>query len=393
MGDRTDALSRKMTIWIEASAPLRVDLAGGTLDLWPLYLLHPGASTVNVALQLRARARYEPASASTSTSNDSGQKWHLISEDRNVATTLTPAQVRSDSLESGDPFALTRAAIRHFGPVRPGTLTTRVDGPPGGGISGSSALMIALCGVLERLPGESRRATAAARSTSFATRRAHREQLVPLARDLECRVLGYPAGIQDYYPALFGGVQQLRYLPGRIERHRLDRVSAGGLGVRNPSDGIDRQQLQSRLLLAFGGRPHRSWPSNWSLFHRRIEGDSACQAGFDKISHAAARAAKALRNGGRRRFVDLAAAMRADWEARKQMDHRLAPNELLRLEKVGVEAGAWAAKGCGAAAGGCMLFLLKRATDRDRVQRALIAAGASMVPMTIAASGLRVRSG
>ena len=117
------------------------------------------------------------------------------------------------------------------------------------------------------------------------------------------------------------------------------------------------------------------------------------QAGFDKISHAAARAAKALRNGGRRRFVDLAAAMRADWEARKQMDHRLAPNELLRLEKVGVEAGAWAAKGCGAAAGGCMLFLLKRATDRDRVQRALTAAGASMVPMTIAASGLRVRSG
>ena len=27
---------------IESKAPTRVDLAGGTLDIWPLYLFHPG---------------------------------------------------------------------------------------------------------------------------------------------------------------------------------------------------------------------------------------------------------------------------------------------------------------------------------------------------------------
>src|SRR5262245_66519577 len=46
-----------MSGWIEVSAPARVDLAGGTLDLWPLNVLHPGSVTVNLAVDLRARCR------------------------------------------------------------------------------------------------------------------------------------------------------------------------------------------------------------------------------------------------------------------------------------------------------------------------------------------------
>src|SRR3712207_6552216 len=45
---------------IEAIAPTRVDLAGGTIDIWPLYLFHPGASTVNFAVSLNATCRIEP---------------------------------------------------------------------------------------------------------------------------------------------------------------------------------------------------------------------------------------------------------------------------------------------------------------------------------------------
>ena len=44
---------------IESSAPPRVDLAGGTIDIWPLYLFHPGAITVNFAISLHARCRIE----------------------------------------------------------------------------------------------------------------------------------------------------------------------------------------------------------------------------------------------------------------------------------------------------------------------------------------------
>ena len=47
---------------IETSAPTRIDLAGGTIDIWPLYLFHPGAQTLNAAISLRARARIESRS-------------------------------------------------------------------------------------------------------------------------------------------------------------------------------------------------------------------------------------------------------------------------------------------------------------------------------------------
>ena len=45
---------------IVSSAPTRIDLAGGTIDIWPLYLEHEGACTVNAAISLRAHAEIEP---------------------------------------------------------------------------------------------------------------------------------------------------------------------------------------------------------------------------------------------------------------------------------------------------------------------------------------------
>src|SRR5437764_2818664 len=47
---------------IRASAPTRIDLAGGTIDIWPLYLFHDGATTLNVAISLRAHATVDARS-------------------------------------------------------------------------------------------------------------------------------------------------------------------------------------------------------------------------------------------------------------------------------------------------------------------------------------------
>jgi len=35
---------------ITSKSPCRVDMAGGTLDIWPLYLYHTGAVTLNFAV-------------------------------------------------------------------------------------------------------------------------------------------------------------------------------------------------------------------------------------------------------------------------------------------------------------------------------------------------------
>src|SRR4030088_1433371 len=47
---------------IVSSAPTRIDLAGGTIDIWPLYLFHEGATTLNAAISLRAHAQIDSRS-------------------------------------------------------------------------------------------------------------------------------------------------------------------------------------------------------------------------------------------------------------------------------------------------------------------------------------------
>src|SRR4029077_2883037 len=51
---------------IVAQACCRVDLAGSTLDIWPLYLFHPGAMTVNFAVSVMTGCEIRPAEQNTS---------------------------------------------------------------------------------------------------------------------------------------------------------------------------------------------------------------------------------------------------------------------------------------------------------------------------------------
>jgi D-glycero-alpha-D-manno-heptose-7-phosphate kinase len=64
-------------VTVTASAPTRVDLAGGTIDIWPLYLFHPGAQTLNAALTIRTSVRLEART---------DEAVVLVSEDLGVTT-------------------------------------------------------------------------------------------------------------------------------------------------------------------------------------------------------------------------------------------------------------------------------------------------------------------
>ena len=119
-----------------SSAPTRIDLAGGTIDIWPLYLFHDGASTLNAAISLRAHARIEPRA-------DGGLELRSIDTNR----TVRAAHWRELSGRSELPLLALLA--RHYR-LENATLTTRGESPAGAGIAGSSALTIAVCGALAR---------------------------------------------------------------------------------------------------------------------------------------------------------------------------------------------------------------------------------------------------
>src|SRR5262245_1434569 len=127
---------------IESSAPTRVDLAGGTIDIWPLYLFHAGATTVNFALSLRARVRIETLE---------GARIILESRDRQVKVETTIDQI--DELAREKRLELVSKMVHFFQPQTGFRLVTHSEAPAGAGISGSSALAIALIGALNRLVG------------------------------------------------------------------------------------------------------------------------------------------------------------------------------------------------------------------------------------------------
>src|SRR3989304_615450 len=49
-----------LRVIIEATAPTRIDLAGGTLAIYPIYLLEGGAATGNLAITIGPRGRVGP---------------------------------------------------------------------------------------------------------------------------------------------------------------------------------------------------------------------------------------------------------------------------------------------------------------------------------------------
>src|SRR3989442_2424441 len=129
---------------IESKSPTRVDFAGGTLDIWPLYLFHPGALTVNAAISLYASCVIE-------TQDPGDNRIKLVSRDikREESFASFAALVKTKRYR----LPLLAEITKFFHPQGGFTLTTDSEAPAGAGIAGSNAKSVALCAARRRVPG------------------------------------------------------------------------------------------------------------------------------------------------------------------------------------------------------------------------------------------------
>ena len=294
---------------VAASAPARLDLAGGTLDLWPLYLLHEGSLTVNLAIDRRARAEVERI--------DSG--FEFVSRDLGFRRRFESAADARESREA----ALAGEAARALGVERGLKVTVSSDVPFGSGLGGSSALMVALISAVARLEG---RVLSAAES-------------VVLCRDAETRVLRAPAGTQDYESALRGGLNTIRFGPGSP-------------AVETRVAPVD--EFRRHLLLFDSGRPHHSGLNNWEIYKARIDGDRDVIERLDRIRDAARKMARAAESFD---FEKMGRILSEEWEERKRLAPGVSTRELEEAEERARRGGAWGAKACGAGGGGVLVIL------------------------------------
>jgi D-glycero-alpha-D-manno-heptose-7-phosphate kinase len=331
---------------IDSSAPTRVDLAGGTIDIWPLYLFHPGATTVNFALSLRAHCRIE-------TRTD--DRVILESRDRNVIFETRTS--RLDELFHEPQLELIAKLVHFFKPTTGFHLTAYSEAPAGAGLAGSSALNIACVGALNRLVGN----------------RYGLQKFVTVAANIETTVIKVPAGFQDYYPALHGSVACLHFRPDGIEREALE---------------INAAELESRIAICYTGEPRLSGTNNWEIFKRHIDGDRDLFQMFESIRDSAIRMREALLTDDWEQIAD---AMRQAHPNRKRLAPNITTPQMDALIEKALANGAEAAKVCGAGGGGCIAFLCAAGKKSDVEQAIATVPGVEVLEWKIAREGLVVR--
>jgi D-glycero-alpha-D-manno-heptose-7-phosphate kinase len=330
---------------IESSAPTRVDLAGGTIDIWPLYLFHPGASTVNFAISLRASCRIE--------TRDDG-RIVLESRDRKVSFETELAAI--EDLIREERLELISKLVHFFKPTTGFHLTAHSQAPAGAGLAGSSALNIACIGALNRLVGN----------------RYDERKFVTIAANIETTVIRVPAGFQDYYSALHGGTSCIHFRPDGIEREALQ---------------VDVETLERRIAICYTGEPRLSGTNNWEITKNHIDGDPELFKLFDGIRDSSAWMREALLKND---WQQVSKIMREAYPGRKRLAPGVATPQMDRLVEKALSHGAEAAKVCGAGGGGCIAFLCAEGRRRD-VERALVEEGVEVLDWKLAREGLVVR--
>ncbi len=325
---------------IRVTTRCRVDLAGGTLDIWPIGLLHPGATTVNVAVDLPVRVELRPRSTG----------WCVTQGESRVETDVF-------SELAGHPDTALVALVLERGGSPPCELSITSGSPRGAGLGASSALTVALLASVEWLLTGATTATV--------------EQRAAVARDLEARLMQLPTGRQDHFPAQLGGALVIEHAPGG-ERVRHLEVDLEGLG--------------DRMLVGYTGQSHFSAGNNWQVIRRRLECDPAVVERLDAVRDAARGVVRALEAAD---WPAVGAGMAADWRARRGLAPEIPTPAIERLLESAERRGAWGGKACGAGGGGCVAVLLPP-ERRAEVAAAWVAAGAQVLAARPTALGLEL---
>lgn len=339
---------------VRTRACCRVDLAGGTLDIWPLGLLHPGARTVNVAVDVEVSV-------------------HLAWREGGYGVSQGGERVEIERLEdlaTRDDTALLGVLAEELG-LPPFEAHTESSSPRGGGLGASSAIAVAFLAAAQELLEETGRGwegsdvSAAARDRSPAGR-AH------LARDLEARLMGLPTGTQDHYPPLLGGALEILHAPGREEVRSLE---------------VDLEALGEHMLVLFTGLSHFSAGQNWQVVRRRLEGEPEAKGLFTGIARVAEELPAALEAGDWQQVGELVGR---EWRYRRHLAPGVTTAEIDSLLDTARSLGVWGGKACGAGGGGCVVVFTppeKREMVADRLQQT---GGVELLPARPSSEPLRV---
>ncbi len=330
---------------LRSRAPTRIDFAGGTTDL-PAFAHREGGAVFNAAIARYAYASLRPAPDG---------RLHLHSQDLDEYIHASSVW----ELEFDGHLDLLKAACQQMGVDSGLNLTVRCDAPRGSGLGASASVGVALVALLDAYRASDR------------GRRLSRFEIADLACALE-RQMGIVGGKQDQFAAALGGFSFMRFEGETVLVEPL-----------NPPPELVCE-LEKHLILAYTGQSRLSGEANQRMI-------SAYQAGHETVAQAL-RTVKSIAEEIYHALLseDLSALpelLNEEWQARRKLAEGIVTPQMEKMREAAFEAGARAAKVCGAGGGGCVLFYVK--PDREAaVRRALQAAGAQPLDFVFDFTGL-----
>jgi D-glycero-alpha-D-manno-heptose-7-phosphate kinase len=322
-----------------ATAPVRLDLAGGWTDV-PPFSAREGGVVVTAAVRLFARAEVRPG----------GTGFRLVAEDLQDQLEVPDSAglVRNGRLD------LQKAGLRML-PVGACTLLTRTDAPPGSGLGSSGALDVALVAALSSARGETR--------DPF--------EIAETACHLEAVEAAMPGGRQDQFASSYGGFLRLAFRDPQADVQRL-KLAPDFMA-----------QLARRIILCYTGASRFSGSTIERVMRAYEQGDARVGAALHGLREVAETMAEALAAAD---FSRIGQLLSQNWRHQLALDQRMSTPEMAALEQAMARAGSLGGKAAGSGAGGCMFFLAP--DDPAPMIAAARECGARVLPVAWAMRGV-----
>lgn len=334
---------------VQASIPTRVDLAGGTIDLWPIHCLLDNPATVNIGVTL-------PAAVEVTLSPD--KHLHFNSSDQ----ALSHSGSFKELTESASlPLLGILLKTIWSADLPPVSVSTTAKSPAGAGLGGSSCLGIAIAAALFRL-----------RKILGGKDIENEENLVRTVQDAEARLIHAPTGCQDYWGGMRGNINVLKFPYGRTVVETRPASSITG--------------LNESLIVCYSGKSRQSAINNWEIFKRVFDRDVVLLGKLNEISALANSCGNAILAN------DLHGALEAsaeEWKLRKQLWPNIETPETTSIDIAARKAGALFSRVCGAGGGGVMAIFAEKGARQD-IEAAAAKAGGTILEASISRHGLQL---
>ncbi len=302
---------------VVVTAPTRIDLAGGTLDLWPIHHLLKEKMTVNVSIDLHATTAIERLSE--------GQNYVLESSDQGIKVVGDFDHLTTNESSKLPLLRLVLSALwrKEFPPIQ---IKTSAQSPAGAGLGGSSALAVSLVSALWKMR---QNITEEADLDDY--------ELARLCQNLEAKLIHSPTGCQDYWGAIRGGVNGISFpFDGpRVKTYRDDHAKV----------------LNRHLIVCYSGSSRQSAINNWEIFKKIFDGDQLLLERFEEIGRLAHKCWQHIEHD---EFGEALEESHREWRLRCELWPNINTDLTKKIADTAEAAGAHFSRVCGAGGGGVM---------------------------------------